>query len=78
MYSKANDKQGDSKARSQGSWNSSGTAACLESSINVGSGREKDKHGRNPCYAYTEDTPIDWDGLVEDVMKQEGKKSNTK
>ena len=55
------------------------------------SGKEKDKNGRTACFAYTEETAIDWDGLVNDVMKCEfealandvkfvlqGKKSKTK
>ena len=78
MSSKTNNKKGHSKARSQGYWKSSGTVVCFQSSTNFCSGIEKDKHGRNPCYAYTEDTPIDWDGLVEDVMECEGKKANEK
>ena len=87
MSAKSNSKQRDKKSSSQSSWTSSVTAASLDTSTNVGSGLQKDKQERKTCHSYTEDTPIDWDGLVDDVMKQEvdnivndlqGKNPNTK
>ena len=85
MFSKSNSKQGDSKASSQSSWTSSGTAASLVTSTN--SGLRKDTQKRKTCHSHTEDNPIDWDGLVEDVVNHEvdnianslqGKKSTEK
>ena len=87
MSSKSNSKQGDKKASSQISWTSSGTAASLVTSTNFCSGLRKDTQKRKTCNSHTEDNPIDWDGLVEDVVNHEvdnianslqGKKSNEK
>ena len=66
-----NDEQEDWKVRNKGALTSSGSAASMQSSAYFVSGKEKDNHGRNECFAYTEDTPIDWDGLVNDVIKCE-------
>ena len=59
----------------------------MDTSTNFDIGLQKDTKERKKCNSYTEDTPIDWDGLVEDVMKVEvdniandiqGRKSNEK
>ena len=87
MSSQSNSKKGDRKSSSQSSLTYSGTAASLDTSTNFGIGLQKDTKERKKCNSYTEDTPIDWDGLVEDVMKVEvdniakdlqGRKSNEK